>query len=336
MKALLLIAIFSAVALANKDYDAMFREFKATHLKSYANEAEEATRFKNFVANMKKAEVLQAANPLATFGANQFADMSEAEFKSRINGASYYKKAVASRPAQRATATLGERVAAAGQVFDWRTKGAVTPVKNQGSCGSCWAYSATGSIEGRWFLAGNPLTSVSEQQLVACDHIDGGCDGGFMDDAFEWIINYRKGEIVTEAAYPYASASGYSPACKAKSEIDSMPVGAVISGYDHMADGEETLAAYVLKGPVSVAVDATTFQSYRNGIVTSCVNRQLNHGVLAVGYDDVNVPPYWIIKNSWGTSWGEAGYIRLVKGKRQCLIGDYSTTALVASNATKL
>ena len=135
---------------------------------------------------------------------------------------------------------------------------------------------------------------------------------------------------------PYASASGYSPACKAKSEIDSMPVGAVISGYDHMADGEETLAAYVLKGPVSVAVDATTFQSYRNGIVTSCVNRQLNHGVLAVGYDDVNVPPYWIIKNSWGTSWGEAGYIRLVKGKRQCLIGDYSTTALVASNATKL
>ena len=329
MKALLLIAVFSAVALANKDYDAMFREFKSTHLKSYANEAEEAQRFKNFVKNIKKSEVLQAANPLATFGANQFADMSESEFASYLGGASYYKKALASRPAKRATASLAERVAATGQVFDWRTKGAVTPVKNQGSCGSCWAYSATGSIEGQWFIAGNPLTSVSEQQLVACDHIDGGCDGGFMDDAFEWIINYRNGEIVTEAAYPYASGGGYSPACKSKAEIDAMPIGAKISGYDHMADGEDTLAAYVLKTPVSVAVDATTFQSYRSGVVTSCINRQLNHGVLAVGFDDVHVPPYWIIKNSWGTSWGESGYMRLVKGAHQCLIGDYSTTALV-------
>ena len=278
---------------------------------------------------MKKSEVLQAANPLATFGANQFADMTETEFANYLGGAEYYKKALASRPAKRATATLAERVAATGQVFDWRTKGAVTPVKNQGSCGSCWAYSATGSIEGRWFLAGNPLTSVSEQQLVSCDHIDGGCNGGFMDDAFEWIINYRNGEIVTEAAYPYVSGGGYSPACKPKAEIDAMPLGAKISGYDHMADGEDTLAAYVLKGPVSVAVDATTFQSYRSGVVTSCINRQLNHGVLAVGFDDSHVPPYWIIKNSWGTSWGEQGYMRLVKGAHQCLLGDYSTTAIV-------
>ena len=338
MKALLLIAVFSAVALASKDYDAMFREFKATHLKSYATEAEESTRFKNFVANMKKAEVLQAANPLATFGANQFADMSEAEFKSRINGAEYFKEAMAKVDESKAlTASIADRVAASGVIIDWRAKGVVTPVKNQGSCGSCWAYSANGNIEAMWAIAGNPLTALSEQLLTSCDTIDHGCNGGLMDNAFNWLINFRKGEVITEAAYPYVSGSGRNPACKPKSELDALPVGAVIKGYDHIARSEDTLASYVQKvGPLSVAVDATTFQSYRGGIVTSCINRQINHGVLAVGYDDINVPPYWIIKNSWGTSWGESGYLRLAKGSNQCLINSYSTTAIVATNATKL
>ena len=335
MKQLLLLAVFSAVAVAAKDYDAMFREFKSTHLKAYANEAEEATRFKNFVRNMKKAEVMQAANPLAVFGANHFADMSEAEFAKKIHGAKYFANAKA-KSTKKVAAPLAERMSAAGEKVDWREKGAVTPVKNQGSCGSCWAYSATGSIEGAWAVAGNPLTAVSEQELVACDTTDGGCDGGLMDDAFEWLINNRKGEIVTEASYPYASASGYSPACKSTSELNTLPVGAVITGYNHLEESEDTLAAAVLKNPVSVAVDATSFQSYRNGILTSCINRQINHGVLAVGYDDTNVPPYWIIKNSWGTSWGEGGYLRLAKGSNQCLITEYATYAIVKTNATKL
>ena len=329
MKALLLIAVFSAVALANKDYDAMFREFKATHLKAYADATEESQRFNNFVQNMKKSEVLQAANPLAVFGANQFADMSDAEFATRINGASFYKKAMA-ESTHTVEAPLADIVAAAGEKVDWRDKGAVTPVKNQGSCGSCWAFSATGNIESMWFIAGNPLTAVSDQQLTSCDTIDHGCNGGLMDNAYNWLLSARKGEIVTEAAYPYVSGSGSNPACKPKTEIDAMPVGAVITGIDHIARSEDTLASYVLKtGPMAVAVDATTFQSYRSGIVTSCVNRQINHGVLAVGYDDTNVPPYWIIKNSWGTSWGESGYLRLAKGSNQCLINSYATTAIV-------
>ena len=264
MKALLLIAVFSAVALAAKDYEAMFREFKSTHLKSYANEAEEATRFKNFVQNMKKAEVLQAANPLATFGANQFADMSEVEFNTRLaNGAAFYKAAMAESTTT-VEAPLADIVAAAGEKIDWREKGAVTPVKNQGSCGSCWAFSATGNIESMWFIAGNPLTRVSEQQLTSCDTIDHGCNGGLMDNAYNWLLRNRKGEIVTEEAYPYVSGNGRNPSCKSASEVSAMPVGAVIKGIDHIARSEDTLAAYVQKvGPMAVAVDATSFGKWR-------------------------------------------------------------------------
>ena len=204
MKALLLIAVFSAVALAAKDYEAMFREFKSTHLRSYADATEEATRFQNFVKNMQKAEVMQAANPHATFGANQFADMSETEFASRLNGAEFYRRAMAESTST-VDAPLADIVAAAGEKVDWREKGAVTPVKDQGSCGSCWAFSATGNIESMWFIAGNPLTAVSDQQLTSCDKIDSGCNGGLMDNAFNWLLKTRKGEIVTDESYPYAS-----------------------------------------------------------------------------------------------------------------------------------
>lgn len=329
MKSLLLLAVFSAVALAAKDYEQMFGEFKATHLKSYADAGEEATRFKNFVRNMKKAEAQQAANPLAVFGANKFADLSEAEFGAYSNGAEYFKKALA-ESTHTVEAPLADVVAAAGEKIDWREKGAVTPVKDQGACGSCWAFSAIGNIEGQAFLGGKPLTGLSEQLLNSCDTIDSGCRGGLMDNAFNWLINNRKGEVVTEAAYPYVSGSGSNPACKPKAELDAMPVGATLKSFNHLAKSEDTLAAYVLStGPIAVAVDSTSFQSYRSGILTNCVNRQLTHAVLAVGFNDEHVPPYWIVKNSWGTSWGEGGYIRLAKGTNQCLINGYSTTAIL-------
>jgi len=328
MKALLLIAVFSAVALANKDYEAMFQQFRSTHLKSYAGASEESTRFQNFVHNMKKAEALQAANPLATFGANKFADMSETEFAARLNGAEYYRRAMA-EPVTAVSAPLAERLAVAGTKVDWREKGAVTPVKDQGSCGSCWAYSATGNIEGAWFVAGNTLTSLSEQQLTSCDNIDSGCNGGLMDNAFKWILSARKGEIVTEASYPYVSGHGVAPACKSTAEVDKLPVGAVITGFNHLERSEDTLAAFAAKHPVAVAVDATSFQTYHSGILTNCINRQINHGVLVVGFDNSHVPAYWIVKNSWGQNWGESGFARIAKGSNQCLINAYATTAIV-------
>ena len=191
---------------------------------------------------------------------------------------------------------------------------AVTHVKNQAQCGSCWAFSSTGGIEGQWFLAGNTLTSVAEQELVSCDKTDSGCNGGLMDNAFAWLQSAKNGQIVTEASYPYTSGGGVSGQCKYSS---SMPVGATISGHADLPHDEDQMAAWMMtNGPISIAVDATSFQSYTGGILSNCISQQLDHGVLAVGVTD----SYWIIKNSWGASWGEAGYIRVAKGTNQCLL----------------
>ena len=179
---------------------------------------------------------------------------------------------------------------------------------------SCWAFSSTGGIEGQWFLAGNTLTSVAEQELVSCDKTDSGCNGGLMDNAFAWLQSAKNGQIVTEASYPYTSGGGVSGQCKYSS---SMPVGATISGHADLPHDEDQMAAWMMtNGPISIAVDATSFQSYTGGIMSNCISQQLDHGVLAVGVTD----SYWIIKNSWGASWGEAGYIRVAKGTNQCLL----------------
>lgn len=151
-----------------------------------------------------------------------------------------------------------------------------------------------------------------------------------MSHAFKWLIDHRRGEIVTAASYPYVSSEGYAPGCKMPAELDALPVGAVIEGYEILDRSEDTLAAHVsLQGPVSVAVDSGSWQTYRGGIVTNCASRGVNHAALVVGYNDTNVPPYWILKNSWGLSWGENGYIRIAKGSNQCLITEFATTAKV-------
>jgi len=201
-------------------------------------------------------------------------------------------------------------------------------VKNQGDCGSCWSFSTTGGIEGQWFLAGNTLTSLSEQELVSCDTIDAGCNGGLMDNAFTWLLQANNGSIVTEASYPYVSGNGQVPACS----MTGTTFGAQITSYKNIAPehSEATMAAFVLaSGPLSIGCYAQTWQSYTGGIVTNCPAQQMDHGVLIVGYDDNNSPPYWIIKNSWGPTWGEAGYIRVQKGTGQCSIGQYQTTSIV-------
>ncbi|KAH8618095.1 putative Papain family cysteine protease Protein of unknown function (DUF3586) [Trypanosoma vivax] len=209
---------------------------------------------------------------------------------------------------------------------DWRRKGAVTPVKDQGSCGSCWSFSAIGNIEGQWAAAGNPLTSLSEQMLVSCDTKDNGCGGGLMDNAFEWIVKENSGKVYTEKSYPYVSGGGEEPPCKPRGH----EVGATITGHVDIPHDEDAIAKYLAdNGPVAVAVDATTFMSYSGGVVTSCTSEALNHGVLLVGYNDSSKPPYWIIKNSWSSSWGEKGYIRIEKGTNQCLVAQLASSAVV-------
>lgn len=324
--AALLASAGASAATTTSAAEAQFAEFKQTYNKKYESAAEEERRFAVFSANMKRAAALSRANPLATFGPGVFADMSPAEFKPYHNGEKLFAARV--KETGRPVAQVGEQKC---RKIDWREKGAVTHVKNQGQCGSCWAFSTTGNIEGQWKLASkeHKLTPLSEQELVSCDTVDNGCNGGLMDNAFKWLLDKHHGKIVTEAAFSYTSGTGFAPPCPR--DIDSRAVGAVITGYHDLPHVEDKIASWMCEGgPVAIAVDATSWQTYMGGIMTNCISSQIDHGVLAVGFDDTYHTPYWIIKNSWGPSWGEKGYIRVQKGTNQCLITSYPTSSVAS------
>ena len=191
-------------------------------------------------------------------------------------------------------------------------------------CGSCYTFSSTGNIEGQWFLAGNTLTSVSEQELVSCDKTNGGCWGGWQDKAFAWLQSAHNGSIVTEESYPYTSGGGMN--ASACTWTSSMTVGATISSHADVARNEAEMAAWTsTNGPLAIAVDASSWGSYTGGVMTGCLPGHPDHAVLAVGFTDT----YWIVKNSYGPSWGEAGYIRLQRGTNQCNLTYRPTSAHV-------
>eukprot|EP00796_Vickermania_ingenoplastis_P012354 gene12355-8482_t len=216
--------------------------------------------------------------------------------------------------------------------WDWREHGAVTRVKNQGRCGSCWAFSTIGNIEGQWALAGHPLTAFSEQYLTSCDTVDVGCEGGLMETALDYILVNNSGVVFTESSYPYASANGTAPACLAHG-VKPFP-GGRIDGRVFIQSNEDLIEAWLAAyGPLSIAVDATIWSFYVGGILPFCTPIQLNHGVLLVGYNNSAPVPYWIVKNSWGPSWGEQGYIRIKKGSNECLMKEYVVSAYTGDAA---
>merc|ERR1712054_686421 len=191
---------------------------------------------------------------------------------------------------------------------NWVKQGAVTAVKNQGQCGSCWSFSTTGSVEGINAVSGGQLTAFSEQQLMDCSWLQGnkGCNGGLMDNAFRYLVS--KGSE-TESDYPYTAQSSF--VCK----YDSSKVVFKISGYkDVRSNSVDELESAVAQQPVSIAVEADqqSWQFYNGGVVSSDCGQQLDHGVLVAGYDNGSTP-YWLVKNSWGADWGEQGYIRILK-----------------------
>jgi len=202
-----------------------------------------------------------------------------------------------------------------GATQDWRTKGAVTAVKDQAQCGSCWAFSTTEAIESYAFLAGQPLKILSPQQINSCDKNDGGCNGGNTETAYRYVES--AGGLELEADYPYTSGTGRTGTCK----FDASKIAISIKGYKSVARGESNLQNALGSGPVSVCLAARAFQSYHSGILSQCDN-QVDHCVQAVGFDTTNSVPYWIVRNSWGTSWGERGYIRVEMGKDLCRISD--------------
>jgi cathepsin L len=200
--------------------------------------------------------------------------------------------------------------------IDWSTKGAVTAVKNQGQCGSCWAFSSTGGLEGQWEIASGKLQSLSEQQLVDCSKQNSGCNGGLMDYAFKF---YESTSVATETSYAYTGRDG---TCKS-SYTTAIPQGGV-TGYKDMSSESALLDAVSNVGPVSVAIEADqmSFQLYSSGVLTGNCGTNLDHGVLAVGYGTDSGTDYWKVKNSWGASWGMDGYVLIERGVNKCGIAD--------------
>jgi xylem cysteine proteinase len=233
---------------------------------------------------------------------NKFADMTAREWRAKYLGLANNTYGNRTYSPVKATALPAS--------VDWTEHGAVTPVKDQGQCGSCWAFSSTGALEGAWFLKNGSLFNVSEQQLVDCSTAEGnqGCNGGLMDDAFQYVI---ENGLTTDAAYPY-TATGPN-ACKAAGK----PTVVKASGFTDVVPNSETaLLSAIVDQPVSVAVEADqgSFQFYSGGVMTASCGTQLDHGVLAVGYGTLGGKDYYKVKNSWGQDWGMKGYILLGRG----------------------
>ncbi|XP_027346948.1 zingipain-2-like [Abrus precatorius] len=282
----------------------MHQQWMARHAKVYKDPEERQKRFKIFKDNVNYIEAFNsAANKPYKLGINQFADLTNEEFKAPRNG---FKGHMLSS-ITRTPSFKYENVSAVPSSIDWRQKGAVTPIKNQGQCGCCWAFSAVAATEGIHKLSTGNLISLSEQELVDCVSVDHGCEGGFMDDAFKFIIQNHG--LNTEANYPYKGVDGKCNANEAATHA------ATITGYEDVpTNNEKALQKAVANQPVSVAIDASgsDFQFYKSGVFTGSCGTELDHGVTAVGYgvsNDGN--EYWLIKNSWGTQWGEEGYIRM-------------------------
>ncbi|XP_033150981.1 cathepsin L1-like [Drosophila busckii] len=262
---------------------------------------------------------------LETFemGVNQFSDLTFKEFEGLFlssltpDNASLAKESVY-EPSGRAVPSS----------LDWRSQGAVTPVKNQGSCGSCWSFSANGALEGQWYLKTKKLISLSEQNLVDCSrekYGNHGCNGGGPASALQYVID--NGGINNQNTYPYV---GKQNNCK----YSKNAIAATVRSIAYVESNEGSLKTAVAeKGPISVAIDVTdNFKNYKSGVLNDRMcSTSVNHGVVVVGYgSDANGGDYWLVKNSWGTNWGEKGYIRMSRNRsNQCQIATYGVFTVV-------
>jgi C1A family cysteine protease len=268
---------------------------------------------------MEKVASLNVEDPTATYGVTKFADMTEEEFMQYPCGGVLSKKQARSTRIVGLPPVSTPATSAAPDNFDWTTQGAVTPVKDQGQCGSCWAFSTIGNIEGAWFLAGNPLTSLAESELVDCSTTDYGCSGGWPFWALTDVLaSPYNGRIATEASYPYVASDR---SCQFKTAT----YGAKISNYTNYCNEEtapctedQIQTLLQSKGPLSVCLNANPMQLYSSGVSNpaKCDPNGIDHCVTLVGWgiDATTNQKYWKLKNSWGTSWGEKGYYRLIRG----------------------
>ncbi|VEN33948.1 unnamed protein product, partial [Callosobruchus maculatus] len=296
--------------------------FQLDHGKTYRSLVEEKHRFsvfqKNLIEIQEHNKKYERGEESFAMKVTQFADMTHEEFLDLLK-----LQGVPALPSNAVTfdnfedSDIDEKDA-----VDWRKEGAVTPVKNQGKCGSCWAFSAVGSIEAQFFKKNRTLVSLSAQELVDCadEHYrNKGCDGGTMDNAFDFV---RDEGIQTEESYPYEARMS---TCRKNGGYVTK-----VKKYVYSSKEQEIARIVSSEGPVSAAIDASGLQLYSHGIVdekTKCQSDlfSLNHGILVVGYGRENGVDYWIVKNSWGADWGEDGYFKLKRGAKVCGIGTYNT-----------
>jgi C1A family cysteine protease len=299
MNTILTTVFVSILTMSEMNFPYLFHHYQNQFGKEY-HVHEYDTKFGVFVDNVKFMFEHNHQNNTYKLGFNDFTDMTTDEFKNRFNFDSFQKRRGHCDPMVVTQAALPKDI-------DWRDMNAVTPVKNQEQCGSCWSFSAIGAIEGSNAITTGKLQSLSEQQLVDCsrDYGNMGCNGGLMDDAFLYAIDNG---LCLEDDYPY---TGKDDACTSSS---CTPVVQVSKCYDVPPQDEVSLKEAVSTGPVSVAIEADTrvFQMYSTGVLTSAdCGTNLDHGVLIVGYGTEDDEKYWLVKNSWGETWGEDGYIKI-------------------------
>eukprot|EP01090_Pellita_catalonica_P008282 TRINITY_DN18_c0_g2_i1.p1 TRINITY_DN18_c0_g2~~TRINITY_DN18_c0_g2_i1.p1 ORF type:complete len:326 (+),score=62.01 TRINITY_DN18_c0_g2_i1:25-1002(+) len=318
-----LLGVVLAAALSPEQVTNKFIEFQNTYGRFYPTSSEYNNRLSIFTENLKFVEEMNANSENPVFGITKYMDVSREEFANTV----LMRELPVQRDPKRGPYQAQNFTAAAPSSYDWRTHSpsVVTPVYNQGQCGSCWAFSATENVESQWALAGNSLTKLSMQQVVDCDTTSYGCGGGWPYLAYAYLES--AGGQDSYASYPYTAENGQ---CVFK----SADVVAKLSGWSYVTkdESESEMVSYLVEhGPLSVCVDASSWQFYSSGVyMASDCSTSIDHCVEAIGYNTGASTPYWIIRNSWGTDWGLNGYMHLQYGKDACAVAQVVTNAHVA------
>lgn len=305
------------VALSNEtDLDIQFFKFIMEYAKSYKTQQEVESRFVNFKKNLGEISNIIKQGVDYDVAINKFADWSREEYLALLTYKPNPNRVIKESKPKKVRQIVADYI-------NWVDKGKVAPVKDQGSCGSCWAFSAVVPLETAWAIKAGldqnvtPIPTFSEQQIVDCSHEYGSmaCDGGYMEGAME---HWRFNQPILESEYPYTGVEG---TCKSSSIKSTSPIQAIADWNNVAKDSTgENIADAIQDGAVSVAIDASSFsfQFYKSGVLKSCSNTGLNHGVAAVGYGILGGEEYFLIKNSWGNRWGDKGFVKLKVSGNNC------------------